>query len=285
MEESVRGMTGFGSAEHGGFRVEVKSLNHRYLDISVKLPLALVSQEMAIREAVKGRFSRGRIDVYVSVVGAGRPVFKIDVERGGEVLHAVETLRNELALSGEIEIETLLHWKDLLIREETSYDTAPLADALEEALAGAAAMREKEGEALREELRGRSARFGALTEEVAGLLPAVREAAVERYRTRIAELLAATPADEGKAIQEAAALADRLDISEEVSRTRHHIAHLGEMLAEGGPIGRKLDFLFQEFIRETNTMASKIEDHRILRLAIEMKSEIEKAREQAQNVE
>jgi uncharacterized protein (TIGR00255 family) len=280
----VQSMTGFGSAERGGFRVEIRSLNHRFLEISMKLPPGLAEHEMPLREILRERFGRGKLDVYVSTTGEGRLKLKLDSAAAGEILKALQGLKEELSLPGGIGMETLLSWKALFMTEELSYDTGPLYEAFGEAVAGVQNMREREGEALAGEIEARAASLDALNGRIAELYPAVREESRERFIRRLKGFLPGEY-DEAKILQEASSQAERSDISEEVSRVKNHIGHLRKILSAGGKIGRQLDFLLQELNREANTIAAKAEDYRVLSLVIEMKAETEKAREQVQNIQ
>jgi uncharacterized protein (TIGR00255 family) len=280
----VQSMTGFGSAERGGFRVEIRSLNHRFLDISMKLPPGLAEHEMPLREMLRERFGRGKLDVYVSTTGQGRLKLKLDSAVAGEVLAALNRLKEELSLPGSVTMETLLGWKALFVTEELSYETGPLYEAFREAAAGVQDMRVREGAALAQEIEARAAGIDALNGKIMELYPAIREESRERFVNRLKGFLPGGY-DEAKILQEASSQAERADIAEEVSRVRNHIGHLRKIISEGGKIGRQLDFLLQELNREANTIAAKADDYRVLSLVIEMKAEMEKAREQAQNIQ
>lgn len=280
----VQSMTGFGSAERGGFRVEIRSLNHRFLDISMKLPPGLAEHEMPLREILKNRFGRGKLDVYVSTTGQGQLKLKLDSAMAGEILAALNRLKEELSLPGGVTMETLLGWKALFMTEELSYDTGPLYEAFGEAAAGVEDMRAREGAALAVEIEERAAGIDALNGRIMELCPAIREESMEKFASRLKGFLPGGY-DEAKVLQEASSQAERSDIAEEVSRIRNHIEHLRKILSEGGKIGRQLDFLLQELNREANTIAAKADDYRVLSLVIEMKAEMEKAREQAQNIQ
>jgi uncharacterized protein (TIGR00255 family) len=280
----VQSMTGFGSAERGGFRVEIRSLNHRFLDISMKLPPGLGEHEIPLREILRERFGRGKFDVYVSTTGERQLRLKLDKAVAGEILDALNRLKEELSLPGSIGMDTLLNWKGLFMTEELSYEAGPLYEAFNEAAAGVENMRVREGEALSSEIAARADRLEALNNGIIEVYPAVREESRERFVKRLKEFLPGEY-DEAKVIQEASSAAERSDISEEVSRLKNHIEHLRKILSAGGKIGRKLDFLLQEVNREANTIASKTDDYRVLSLVIDMKAETEKAREQVQNIQ
>jgi len=281
----IHGMTGFGSAEKGGFRVEVRSLNHRFMDVTLRMPPVLGKYEMKLREALGKKFDRGKFDVYVSAAGAGTLKLKPNVEVAKEIYNALKGLKDGVGAAGEVDMGMLLHWKDTFIEEEMSYDQDVLLQAFEEAVAGLEAMRLKEGEALRAELLERTAHIGNLNSEVVELAPAAMEAGRAKLFEKLRELFADKGVEDARLVQEAANVVEKSDISEETSRLTNHVEHMNEILNNGGTVGRKLDFLLQELNREANTIASKTDDFKIANLVIDMKAEIEKCREQAQNVQ
>ncbi len=278
-------MTGFGSAEKGGFRVEVRSLNHRFMDIVMRMPPVLGKYEMRLRETLQKKFDRGKFDVYVSATSAGALKLKPNTETAREIYKALTGLKDSLGVTGEIDMGMLLHWKETFIEEEVTYDPEVLFAAFEAAVAGLEEMRLKEGEDLRAELLARAGTVGKLNEEVKSLAPAAIEAGKEKFLERLKQFFADKGCDDSKLMQEAAGVAEKADITEETSRTKNHVEHMKHILQNGGTVGRKLDFLLQELNREANTIASKTDDYRISELVIDMKTEIEKAREQAQNIQ
>lgn len=281
---AIQGMTGFGSASRDSFRVEIRSLNHRFMDVTMRMPTELSAHELPLREILKGRFERGKFDVNVSIAGAaGRIAVNINTDAAKEVLDSLNRLKGELGIAGEPDIRTLLEFKGLFIKEDVAYDTGALYDAFGEAASELEKMRLKEGEETLRELSLRAASLEVMNGEIEALSPEVMEAGKKKYFERIKELL---PGEEHlKLLQEAAAIAEKADITEEVSRIKNHIVHMKRILSEGGAVGRKLDFLLQELNREANTIASKTDDYRISSLVIEMKAEIEKSREQVQNLQ
>jgi uncharacterized protein (TIGR00255 family) len=281
----VQSMTGFGSAEVGPFRVEIRSLNHRFLDVSVRMPSVLMSHEIALRETLKNAFARGKVDVFVQATGSGKLGMSMDTDRARAIYDSLTDLARNLAIEDEVGIETLLHWKDLFVKEEVSFDSAPLFDAFDQAVNQLVAMRETEGIELGNDLIERAATIERLNEEIAEFLPDVLGSARERFAERVGALLADLGVEDSRVAQEAATLAERGDISEEISRLRSHVKQLRAFVETGGPVGRKLDFLMQEFNREANTIGSKSTDDRVVSRVIEMKAEIERAREQVQNVQ
>lgn len=281
----IQGMTGFGSAENGGFRVEVRSLNHRFMDIFLKMPPVLGRHEMKLRSALQQKFERGKFDVYVSAAGAGRLRLKPNADIAREVHRALVELRDEVGVEGRVDLGMLLHWRDVFINEEVEYDEEALFGAFERAIEGLEEMRAKEGEALAAEIAMRADSLARLNDEVVSIAPQAMEAAKARFFERLEEMFSERGCEDSRLMQEAAGAAERADITEETTRISNHVAHMRDILGKGGAVGRKLDFLFQELNREANTIASKTDDYRISEIVIEMKAEIEKAREQAQNIQ
>jgi uncharacterized protein (TIGR00255 family) len=281
----VESMTGFGSAERGGFKVEMRSLNHRYLEMFVRIPSGLSSHEMRMREMIKNDIARGKVDVFVTLREEGNLSLSLNQEAAREIYSALEGLAVSIGISGDITMDTLLQWKGMFISEEVSYDTEPLHEALEAALGELKEMRLREGEGLKSEMLSIAGRIDKLNSDIESLCPAARLAAIEKFGETLRELLRDESVEEGRLLQEASSIADRIDIAEEVARVKSHLEQMREMLENGGTVGRKLDFLMQELIREANTMGSKSGESEILGLVIDMKSEIERAREQVQNIQ
>ena len=280
----VQGMTGYGSSEKSGYRVEARSLNHRYLEVSVKLPSPLSGQEPAIREEVKKRFARGKLDIYVSTVGDERIRLRLNRNLAQEIVGTLRTLKDELSLGGDIEIRDFLPWRDLLISEEMDFDTAPLLEALKEALCEVEAMRLKEGEEASKAIIAGAVSVEGFLGDIETLAPKAAEAAKAKFAERARSFLSEEP-EESRLIHEAAKAAEKVDITEEVQRIRGHIGYLRKILSEGGKIGKTLDFILQELYREANTIASKAEEQDIIRAALNMKAAIESIREQVQNIQ
>ena len=281
----VESMTGFGSAERGGFRVELRSLNHRYLEMFVRVPSGLSSHEMRMREMIKNSIARGKVDVFVTLSAEGKLTLNLNEASAKEIHSALKGLAVSLDMPGEISMDSLLQWKGMFMSEDISYDAGPLIEAMEAAVAELKEMRLREGAGLSDEILSIAGRIEELNATVESLCPGARAAAIEKFGATLKELLGAETPEESRLLQEASSLAERIDITEEVARVKSHISQMRLMLDDGGTVGRKLDFLMQELIREANTMASKSGDPEILARVIDMKSEIERAREQVQNVQ
>jgi uncharacterized protein (TIGR00255 family) len=291
-------MTGFGRAEFelagAAFQVEVRSVNHRHLDLQVRLPRTMQRFEPELRRRLTPRFGRGKVEVTVSGrAGAPLETLRIDSDAAARYLQAARELATRHGVLGELDAPSLLALPGVARLAEPELPEAELAAALAEAADRAAdgicAMRREEGQALARELESRLARIGALVEEVAGRSDAVQAAARERLRKRAEQLAAELgQRDEGRLAQELVWAADRLDVTEELVRLRSHVAQFRAALAgptEAGGVGRRLEFLLQEMLRETNTVGSKAADAPVAHLVVDLKTELERTREQVLNVE
>ncbi len=282
----IQSMTGFGVAEKGDFKVEIRSLNHRFLDVSIKLSPFLSGYEMPLRNLVKDKFSRGKFDILVSTKQDSKARLKINTELAREIYGSLNALKSELSISGTIGIETLLgNYKELLVSEEPQYSVNSLYDAFREASAQLEKMRCDEGKALSEDIIKRAERLDSLSKEIAELQPEIISVRKKRFQEKIKELLEGMEFDNERILQEVAIMTEKADITEELTRIDNHLKQFKEILSDADTIGKKLDFLLQELNREVNTIASKTDDYRVSSIIIEMKSEIEKIREQVQNIQ
>ena len=280
----LRSMTGYGSARGTvagmDLTVELKSVNNRYLDCNVRLPRNLLFAEESVKQAVAGSVNRGKVDVFVSSNGSAAGDEKVCVNRelAAGYLEAIRTLARELDIKKGVTAYELSRFPDVLSLEKKELDKEEAARGLsaltEEAVAEFNAMREREGARLREDMLAKA-------ENIERLVSVVEERLEERLR----EVLAERSIDEQRLITEAAIFADKTAVDEETVRLRSHIAQFRQLLEEGSPAGRKLDFLIQEFNRESNTIGSKCNDAQLAQVVVELKSEIEKIREQIQNIE
>jgi uncharacterized protein (TIGR00255 family) len=292
-------MTGFGRASFQvdltTFEVELRSVNHRYLDSRVRLPRLLAGVESEVRARIQSRFARGKVDCSVTAPGAGGPAPKleIDLEVARDYLRSAERLREEGEVGGKLKVGTLLSLPGVsrFVVPDLS------AEALREGLLGAVdaalgvldAMRITEGAALERDLLDRLDVVEGLARSLESRAGEVRAAVRERLRRRAEQLRQESGLfDEARLHQEIVLAADRLDVTEEIVRLRSHVEQFRRIAAEGGagkPVGRRLDFLLQEFGREANTIGSKGSDAPIAHEIVELKAEIERLREQVQNVE
>ncbi len=293
----TRSMTGYGKAEvtgvGGKFTVEIRSVNHRYGEVSVKLPRQLLSLEGDIRRRMSERFKRGKIDVFIQFEPAAGsvtpPVANIPLALAYN--EAFGQIRQALGVYDHVPFDLILAQKDVLTvaAQEATVDleeqSADLHAALNAASDSMEAMRLKEGEQLAREIIGRASLVSEMVESVAQRAPVAVAANGERLRERISRLLGETPVDEMRLAQEVAILADRMEITEELVRLRSHFKQFHSTMGMNEPVGRKLDFLLQEMNREVNTIGSKANDAEIAAIVVELKSELEKVREQIQNIE
>jgi uncharacterized protein (TIGR00255 family) len=281
----IQSMTGYGAAEREGFKVEVRSLNHRYFDINVRMPSFLMEHEIPVRNLIKEQFSRGKFDVTISLTDKRKIKVRANKELAGEIYDTLLDLQNTLSIPGSLDISFLSWYREFLITEEPAYGVDDLYGALRDAVARVNEMRGSEGEALKKELEFHAGRVEVLRAEVEELSRGMAAAHKEVLSRKVAGLVSAIPIDETRLAQEIALLAQKSDITEELARLRSHIQQLNAFLSSGDAIGRKLDFLMQEMHREANTIASKVDDIRIINLSIEIKTCIEKLKEQVQNIQ
>lgn len=281
----VQSMTGFGATEKEGVRVEIRSVNHRFMDISVRLSPLLNEHEIPLRNMLKGKFSRGKFDVLISITGDAKIKFKLNTGLAREIYNSLNALKSELSIPGTIGFETLLNYRELLVEGEPEYDISSLYGAFSEAMAQLEKMRLDEGKALAEEILGRANRLDSINRELIALSPEIIAGYSTRFHERLKELLAGMEYDRDRVLQEIALMLEKTDITEELARIENHLKQFRKILADDDTIGKRLDFLLQELNREVNTIASKADDLRISNMAIEMKSEIEKIREQVQNIQ
>lgn len=288
-------MTGYGSAkdsvEGQEITVELKSVNNRYLDCSVRLPRNFLFAEDTVKQAVSAGVSRGKVDVFVSAQASqdSGTVVSVNEELARGYRDAVARIAETLGLESGLNAFSLARFPDVLTVERRELDKDKAAAALSEITAKAVeefnAMREREGERLRRDMLGKLETIEGLVSVVEERSPQTVKEYRERLEARLRDILADRSLDEQRVITEAAIFADRTAVDEETVRLRSHIAQFRTMLEEGSPIGRKMDFLVQEFNRESNTIGSKCSDASLAKVVVDLKSEIEKIREQLQNVE
>jgi len=281
----AQSMTGFGSAEKNGFRVEIRSLNHRFMDITIKAPPYLSQYDVTLRNMLKEKFQRGKFDVTVSTDNHRMAQVTINKDMAGKIYTAFKEIQKELSIPGKLDINTLAGYRELLVEEETAYDIQVLYAAFREAASLLEAMRIREGNLLVDEQRQRAASLKATNDKIKSLMPSLIEQYKAKFSERLRLLLEPKEIDNAKVIQEASVVIEKLDISEELHRIENHVQQLTETLREGNVMGRKLDFLLQEIGREVNTIAAKSGDYTISSLTVDMKLEIEKMREQVQNLQ
>ena len=291
----VKSMTGYGRAvdmvNGREFTVEIRSVNNRYLDCTIKLPRALSFAEDTVKQAVKNTISRGKVDVYITQRSEGAADVKVTLNTAmaAGYVEAMRQMAREFAIREDISVSLLSRMPDVFTVEKPEVDEEQLLSDMMQvvnaALTNYDAMRAKEGEALKNDLSSRGNTIRSLVSQV----EEGNGQTVIDYRTRLynklQEVLANTAIDESRILTEAAIFADKVAVDEETVRLRSHLEQMDSMLAAGGAMGRKLDFLLQEMNREANTIGSKCTDVRLARIVVDIKAELEKIREQTQNIE
>ena len=297
MTHLVKSMTGYGRGEAAlngrKITVEVRSVNNRYLDCGVKLPRAYIFAEDAVKTRVGQAISRGKVDVFVNIVQTEGESLSVMVneELAKNYIAALRQLYElgDGMLKGNYYVTDLARFPDVLTVEKKEEDleavTADICAVLDMALEDFDRMRTREGEKLAADILGRADTIEAYTARVEERSPQTVAEYRARLESKMQEVLANVQLDESRILTEAAIFADKVAVDEETVRLRSHLEQLRGMLAQGGATGRKLDFLIQEFNRETNTIGSKCNDIEISRMVVDMKAEIEKIREQVQNIE
>lgn len=290
-----KSMTGFGrgEAESGGRQwvAEIRCVNHRYLDLKIKLPRAYAGLEEGVRKLVGQTMQRGRVDVALSVTGDFSDLREIEVNSALAATYneALTNLGKSLDLDAEIPLEKLASYPDVLVLKQQEEDLDAVWPTMEKslqlALANCDTMRSREGEAMAQDLTERLDNFTAVVKQIGNAIPELLERREQNLSERLQKLLDRVQLDPQRLAQEVAILADKTDVTEEIVRLDSHINQFREFLESDEATGRKIDFLLQEFLREVNTMASKINDADIAHLTVNLKAELEKMREQVQNLE
>ncbi|KZZ82901.1 MULTISPECIES: YicC/YloC family endoribonuclease [Bacillaceae] len=290
----IASMTGFGRAvqEKDGrtISVEMKSVNHRFCEISVKMPRQLMSVEDKIKKVISGRIRRGRLEAYITI--DGEPIAKrtvsVDWDLLDQLTEAAAKMKERYGFNDQLTLDGLLKIEDVVQVQEEHGDQSRLLEAIldtvESAVIELSGMRLSEGRHLLKDIEIRLDDVRAAAEQIEAIAPAVQKSHMEKLSTKLKDLLQ-TEADESRILTEAAIFAEKADITEEVTRIYSHLQQFSQALHSGEAIGRKLDFIVQELNREANTIGSKANDSRIAAFAVELKSTIEKIKEQVQNVE
>ena len=291
----IRSMTGYGRGEavlhDRTITVELRAVNNRYLDCSVKIPRLYVFAEETIKAQVQKSVGRGKVDVFISIDSAAADKVAVTLNRpvADGYYTALTQMRDAYGLRDDISVSLLSRFPDVFLVEKEQGDADVIAQdivqVLEQALGDFNAMREREGQKLAEDVRAKAANIAALVSKVEERSPETVAEYREKLCQRMEEVLENTQIDESRILTEAAIFADKVAVDEETVRLRSHLTQLEEMLTKGGAIGRKLDFLIQEFNREANTIGSKCSDVALSRVVVDIKGEIEKIREQVQNIE
>ena len=288
-------MTGYGSARgvvgDQNLMVEIKSVNNRFLDCSVRLPRNYMFAEEIVKGAVSASVKRGKVDVFVTQQSSldADSVVRVNLPLAEEYRKALDSISRTLGVEERLDAGLIARFPDVLVVEKKELDReavgASLRELTEKALDEFNAMRAREGERLREDMISKLKNIEEYVSVVEKRSPETVREYRERLEARLREILEDRSIDEQRIITETAIFADRTAVDEETVRLRSHISQFETMLNEGSPIGRKMDFLMQEFNRESNTIGSKCSDASLSQVVVELKSEIEKLREQLQNVE
>ena len=291
----IKSMTGYGSAkgtvEGLEIRVELKSVNNRYLDTSVRLPRSFLFAEEMIKSSVQKHISRGKVDVFVNVDSSAAGDMAVKVNEGllKGYVEAIRHIAEEYGLADDLTAQSVSRFPDVLTVEKKDLDaeaiSAGMEAIVEEALRDFDAMRTREGEKLRDDVLTRLETIRTLVVQVEEKAPETVTAYRRRLEQKMAEVLSGAGIDENRILAEAAIFADHIAVDEETVRLRSHMSQLTGMINGNSPTGRKIDFLIQEFNREANTIGSKCQNSEIAHVVVDLKSEIEKIREQIQNIE
>ncbi|GFH94143.1 hypothetical protein IMSAGC003_00673 [Lachnospiraceae bacterium] len=291
----IKSMTGFGRCEvaenNRKFTVEIKSVNHRYLDVNIKMPKKLNFFESAIRAELKNYISRGKVDLFISYEDytENHANIRYNRELAAEYRKYLRQMQEEFGLEDDIRVSTLSRYPEVFTMEEQNVDEGELWKELRKAIQGAAESfvqtRVAEGERLREDLLQKLDGMLGLVDFIAERSPRIVQEYRQKLEERVKDLLGDAQVDENRLLTEVTIFADKVCVDEELVRLRSHIETTKATLQEGGSMGRKLDFIAQEMNREANTTLSKSNDLEVSNCAIELKTEIEKVREQIQNIE
>lgn len=296
MKKMIKSMTGFGRGENSdglhNFTVEIKTLNHRYNDIIVKMPKHISYFEESVKKIIKEKINRGRVEVFISLeyVNQSAIDIKVDIPLAKSYKQAIESIAGELNIDEQVSLDQIVGITDVIKAEKREEDDAQiwicLKGALEEAIDKMMIMRSEEGKELAKDITMKSANITEMVKEIEKRAPLVVLEYKEKLKARVEELLEKEyKIDDSKLANEVAFFADKSSINEEIVRLYSHINQIISSLQMEEPVGRKLDFLVQEMNREINTIGSKASDLEITKLVVDVKSEIEKIREQIQNVE
>lgn len=291
----LKSMTGFGRAEvmdsDKKITVELKSVNHRYLDMNVKMPKKFSFFEAAIRNVLKKYIQRGKVDVFISYEDytENRVALRYNKELAGEYLRYLNAMAEDFQLKNDVSASVLSHYPEVLVMEEEPVDENEIWTSLEQVLTEAAVQfvtsRETEGQNLKIDLFGKLQALDQKVDQIEARGPEILRAYRERLMQKMREFLEDTQIEESRIAAEVILFADKICTDEETVRLHSHIKNMKEVLESGNGIGRKLDFIAQEMNREANTILSKANDLEVSNIAIDLKTEIEKIREQIQNIE
>lgn len=283
----IQSMTGFGSAINNDVMVEIRSLNHRFIDIAIKMPSYMNKHEIELRNIIKERFKRGRFDVFISILNHNISQLKINKALVKNLYSDLLDLQKELSIPGDITIDTIVSYKEIFYEEEPQYNIEVIYDTFKQALSNLETARVREGLLLADDIKKRLRYLMDINENIKSFAPGEIEKIREKITERLRLIMQTDIVENNRIIQEAAIMVEKLDISEEIYRIENHLNLFADIINRGNDdiIGKKLDFILQEIIREVNTLAYKSGDYNISNLVVKMKTEIEKIREQVQNIQ
>lgn len=286
----IKSMTGYGdgvfSSNGKGYTVEIRSVNHRFVDFSMRLPDKSIGIEEKIRGEIKKRFSRGYFSVFIYQVNDESDALNVNIPLSVKYMTTLKRLKNELNIGGEIKLSHILLFKDIFSPGSSSgrVEWETMQEGLSTALSKLEGMRIEEGKNLANDLNLRLANIDALAKSIEERSPEVTNSCRERLKQRVSSLLD-MQIDEARLLMEVTMFAERSNVTEELIRTWSHLSQFKRFMASEEPVGRRMDFLCQEIQREANTIASKANDAEISQMAVDVKGELEKIKEQVQNIE
>ena len=278
-------MTGYGKGTAGNFRVEIRSSNHKNLDININVPHFLFSLDPEIRKTVKKNFTRGRIEIFVPRQEMDSVTLKVNKTLAREYYNAFISLKDELSLSDDPGISMIASQRDIFLMDDPEINDDDFHRALEDALEDLKKTRVEEGINLISDIKIRVQSLEDYTQKIEEKRLGFAESAQQKLKERLTELLGDVEIDETRLIHEVAILVDKSDITEEIVRIKSHLGLFAEILGSGDTIGKKIDFFIQELRREVNTIGSKSQDVEIATMVVEMKHDLEKIKEQVQNLQ
>jgi len=291
----IYSMTGYGRASQlidgRDISVEIRSVNHRFFEFSARLPRSMGYLEDMLKGLVHSKVSRGKIDLSLTVLSLEEPSVQVMLNRplASGYLAALRSLSNELGIEDDITLSGLSRFHDIFVLRKSELDEDALSDAVKLVATGALeqymAMRATEGEKLRQDISQRLESISMAVEQIEDLYPGIVEGYRARLVQKLADVLENQQIDEQRILTEAAIFAEKISAAEETVRLRSHVGQMREILFGGEAVGRKLDFLIQEMNREVNTIGSKAHDISVAKIVVEVKSELEKVREQIQNIQ
>lgn len=291
----ISSMTGYGRCEieenERKVLVEVSSVNHRYLDLNIRVPRLLMQLEEEIRKILKKNLARGKVEVSITYQTTSKEDLEVvvDTALGSAYLEGLRQMGHQFGLEDDLKLSTLMNLNELITFQKKATDEQAIAQTVFKAVNGAIdafkQMRLTEGEALKQDILMKCHTLSEMVQAIELRSPQVVTHYQERLKNRLGQLLEAIPVDEARIASEIALFADKCAIDEELTRLKSHIKQLEEILTQGGIVGRKLDFLMQEMNREANTIGSKANDYEITKMVVALKTEMEKIREQVQNIE